>query len=90
MGTNDKPTTQIVEVVARDISDGYFTYTGIDVDGNEIQLRKKATRLYAFAFAYDSKVSSSSNGLAAHFLYGKKPNSHDGKPRGIYPITYET
>ena len=75
--TNTDKIANITKVISRNIKGG-FRYFAIFTDGTEEVLRKKATRRYQYAFAYNIEVSSGANGLAAHFSYGKKAASWVG------------
>lgn len=63
------------KVIAIDLGQNKgWSYFGILANGEKIQLRKKATRLYENAFQSESN-SGVGQGLAGYFSYGKKPSS---------------
>ena len=79
--------TIIFAVKAKEIKGGYSYWA--KTDKGDVPLRKKATRLYENAFYYGKQaVASGSNGLAAHFLYGKKPGlvKYFGRPVMTFKI----
>ncbi len=61
----------ITHVTAIQLRNGKYQYRAIFNNGSQQTLRKAATRLYNFAFQYE-KPAGPGNGIAAHFLYGKK------------------
>lgn len=77
----------IERVEAREVKGG-FSYHAIMKDGTEVLLRKKATRKYAnaFAFEYGGKSNYRNGELAGYFAYGIKPNKYDGPVVKIFPI----
>ncbi|MDB4278760.1 hypothetical protein N9917_04090 [Deltaproteobacteria bacterium] len=56
-----------------------FQYVAIMENGEEIIIRKKATRLYKNAFHYEQAGWSPGKGLAQHMTFGQKPNNFYGK-----------
>lgn len=59
---------RIDRVVAQAITGGW-RYYAVYTDGTRDVLRKKATRLYRYAYAHNGAVTSGSRGLAARFTY---------------------
>lgn len=76
----------IINVKAIEKKNGKYMYVAISEDGAETVLRKTATRLYENAFYYERPVASGSNGLAAHFLYGKNKPCSCGEPSKIFKV----
>lgn len=76
---------KFIEIRAIRKGNGKYLYNGLTADGKLVTLRKSATRLYENAFYYEFPVCSGSNGIAAHFTYGKKPGEQWHQGVKIYP-----
>jgi hypothetical protein len=65
---------QTIEVTAVKIKHGY-KYLALMPDGGRIVVRRRATRLYDYAFVYET---GSGNGLGPvrYFSFGKNPDSY--------------